>query len=321
MSDNILLGDIGGTNARFALVPRGQLEHAHLMCLKGHDYASIDAAIAAYLQQLPGNVTRPGSACLAIAAPVEGDRVTMTNLSWSFSIERLRESLNLEQLLVINDFKAVARAIPEIPGDRLHAIGGGRRKPGSPAVVLGPGTGLGVSALVFTVDGPIAIQTEGGHIGFAPSDKVELRILELLLAKFDRVSVERLISGPGLVTLYETLASMHNRAVEPLRPEQVTARALDGSCISCEEALNRFFGILGSVAGDLALAIGAEGGVFVAGGIVPRLLAQIKSSDFRARFESKGRFSQYVANMPTLVVTETHPGLLGCAALYRDSNR
>ncbi len=320
MTETILLGDIGGTNARFAQVQRGKLGYEHRITLKGHDYASLDAAVAAYFQQLPEGTPRARSACLAIAAPVEGDRVTMTNLSWSFSIDRLRESLELEHLLVVNDFKAVARAIPEIAEGHLEAVGGGRRKAFAPAVVLGPGTGLGVSVLVFSEGRPTAIQTEGGHIAFAPSDKIEIRILELLLAKFDRVSVERLLSGPGLANLYETLAVMHNRAIEPLRPEQVSARALDGSCETCAEALERFFGILGSVAGDLALAIGAEGGVFIAGGIVPRLLAQIRASDFRARFESKGRFSQYVSNMPTLVVTEPHPGLLGCAALYRDAD-
>ncbi len=319
MSETVLLGDIGGTNARFALARRGELTHAHLVCLKGHDYASLEAAVAAYFQTLPEGVARPASACLAIAAPVDHDRVTMTNLAWSFSTSRLRESLNLDDLLVVNDFKAVARSIPEISAEQLHSIGGGRRKPGAPAVVLGPGTGLGVSVLVFADGRPVALQTEGGHIGFAPSDKVELSILELLLNKFDRVSVERLLSGPGLATLYETIAVLRNRAIEPLRPDEVSARALDGSCETCQEALQRFFGILGSVAGDLALAVGAEGGVYIAGGIVPKLLTQIQVSDFRARFESKGRFSQYVANMPTLVVKEPFPGLLGCAALHRDS--
>lgn len=318
MTERILLADIGGTNARFATVRRGAMELEHIQKLKGHDYASIDAAIAIYLGGLPKELERPTSACLAIAAPIEGDRITMTNLSWSFSVEALREALNLEHLLVINDFKAVARAIPELSAEMMQPIGGGERKTNAPAVVLGPGTGLGVSALVFAGGKPTAIQTEGGHIGFAPSDRVELKILERLWDKYDRVSVERLLSGPGLVNLYESLAAINHRSIEPLRPELVTERALSGECADCKEALNRFFGILGSVAGDLALAVGAEGGVFVAGGIVPRMLDEIRQSDFRPRFESKGRFSQYVAAMATVVVTEPHPGLIGCAALFND---
>lgn len=318
MTERILLADIGGTNARFATVRRGSMELEHINKLKGHDYASIDAAIAVYLRGLPENTSRPSSACLAIAAPIEGDRITMTNLAWSFSVASLRESLGLEHLLVINDFKAVARSIPELKGETLHSIGGGKPKNDAPAVVLGPGTGLGVSALVFAGGKPTAIQTEGGHIGFAPSDRVEMKILERLWDKYDRVSVERLLSGPGLVNLYESLAAINHRSIEPLRPELVTQRALSGECADCREALDRFFGILGSVAGDLALAVGAEGGVFVAGGIVPRMLNEIRQSDFRARFESKGRFSQYVAAMSTMVVTEPHPGLLGSAALFND---
>lgn len=320
MAERILLADIGGTNARFATVLRGSTKLEHIKKLKGHDYASIDAAIAVYLRGLPETVDLPESACLAIAAPIEGDRVTMTNLSWSFSVESLRNSLKLDKLLVVNDFKAVARSIPELDAQMLQPIGDSRPKAGAPAVVLGPGTGLGVSALVFAEAQPHAIQTEGGHIGFAPSDRVELKILERLWEKYDRVSVERLLSGPGLVNLYESLAAINQRSIEPLSPESVTARALAGDCVDCEEALNRFFGILGSVAGDLALAVGAEGGVFIAGGIVPRMLPQIRQSDFRARFESKGRFSQYVAAMATMVVTDPHPGLLGCAALYNDAH-
>lgn len=320
MSEYVLLADIGGTNARFATVRRGTLALENIKTLKGHDYASIDAAVAVYLNGLPNHDTKPTSACLAIAAPIEGDRITMTNLSWSFSTRSLQESLSLDQLLVVNDFKAVARSIPELKPEAVQAIGGGKLKKNAPAVVLGPGTGLGVSALVFAGDKPTAIQTEGGHIGFAPSDRIELRILERLWEKYDRVSVERLLSGPGLVNLYESLAAINKRSIEPLQPQMVTERALSGECEDCKEALNRFFGILGSVAGDLALAVGAEGGVFVAGGIVPRMLNEIRQSDFRARFESKGRFSQYVAAMSTVVVTEPHPGLLGCAALVNDLN-
>lgn len=320
MSENVLLGDIGGTNARFALGQRGTLHFDHVEKLNGHDFASLDTAIAEYFSRLPADYTPPRSACLAIAAPVDGDRITMTNLSWSFSIDALRESLGLDRLLVVNDFKAVARAIPELTGDKLQAIGGGQRKSHAPAVVLGPGTGLGVSALVFAGDKPIAIQTEGGHIGFAPSDPIEMRVLKRLWDKYDRVSVERVVSGPGLVNLYEALAAISKSSITPLRPEQVSERALAGTCKICVEALNRFFGILGSVAGDLALAVGAEGGVYIAGGIVPQMLDEIRASDFRARFESKGRFSQYVANMPTLVVTEPSPGLIGCAALFSDAH-
>lgn len=319
MAEQILLADIGGTNARFAMVRAGSLKLSHVTQLKGHDYASLEAVIAAYLAGLPDKARQPGGACLAIAAPIEGDRVTMTNLSWSISIRSLKTALNLKQLLVVNDFKAVARSIPELHKKALVQVGRGESMRGAPAMVLGPGTGLGVSALVDTGDRVITIQTEGGHIGFAPSDPIELRILEHLWSRFDRVSVERLLSGPGLVNLYEALAAINKRSLESLSPRDISERALADQCPNCKEALSRFFGILGSVAGDLALAVGAEGGVYVAGGIVPRMLEAFRRSDFRARFESKGRFSRYVAKMPSFVVTEPMPGLLGCAALYRDA--
>lgn len=320
MATHVLLADIGGTNARFAMAKLGSLQLSEVQQLKGHDYASLEAAIAAYLTGLPEKFREPAGACLAIAAPIEGDRVTMTNLSWSISIEALKEALGLEHLLVVNDFKAVARSIPELRSNVLEQVGRGEVRRGAPAVVLGPGTGLGVSALVDAGERVITIQTEGGHIGFAPSDPVEIRILEHLWNRYDRVSVERLLSGPGLLNLYEALGAINGRSVESLSPREISERALAGDCPNCEEALARFFGILGSVAGDLALAVGAEGGVYVAGGIVPRMLEAFRRSDFRARFESKGRFSRYVAKMPSYVVTEPLPGLLGCAALYRDAH-
>lgn len=319
MAAQILLADVGGTNARFAMVAAGSLELTHVRQLKGHDHATFEAAIAAYLSLLPSEAARPQGACLAIAAPIEGDRITMTNLSWSFSVNALQESLGLQTLLVVNDFKAIARAIPELATSKLEQIGGGTINAAAPAVVLGPGTGLGVSSLIQSGERIIAIQTEGGHIGFAPSDPLEIRILEHLWSRFDRVSVERLVSGPGLVNLYEALAFINQRGMQSLSPAQISERALSGACPDCAEALSRFFGILGSVAGDLALAMGAEGGVYIAGGIVPRMLDAFRASGFRSRFESKGRFSQYVANMASFVVTEPLPGLYGCAALFNDS--
>jgi glucokinase len=310
-----LLADVGGTNARFALeTARNRFEHvAVLSCA---DYPSLGAAIASYLSRPGVNTAGPvRHAAVAIANPVEGDVVCMTNHHWSFSIESLRVRLELDTLLVVNDFTALAMALPQLSESQRRQVGGGAGAPGRTLGLLGPGTGLGVSGLVPGADGWRALASEGGHASFAPCDAEEDAILAALRQQYGHVSAERLLSGPGLEAIFRALGG------EPLAASEITRRALDGSCAQCVRAVERFCAILGSVAGNVALTLGATGGMYIGGGIVPRLGELFARSQFRARFEDKGRLGPYLARIPTYLITEPYPAFLGVSALLADHNR
>lgn len=311
-----LVADIGGTNARFALVEPEALTPGRILTLAVDDYPSLEAAIRAYLDQV-GEVVIPKHVCLALACPVTRDRVTLTNNGWSFSKRELSAALGLGYLALINDFSAQAYAIPHLTGDDLHRVGGGEALTGQPVALLGPGTGLGVGGLVRPEAEPVAVVTEGGHVDFAPADDEELEILRYLWRHYEHVSVERLLSGMGLTNLHQALAGVRGIVVEPLPPAAISARGLGEGDPLCRAVLERFCAILGSVAGNTALTLGAQGGVYIAGGIIPRMLDFFSRSEFRARFEAKGRFRPYMASIPTYVVTAEQPGLLGSAAYLR----
>ncbi|MDH3981235.1 MAG: glucokinase [Gammaproteobacteria bacterium] len=308
-----LIGDIGGTHARFALTTRdGIVENiAVLMC---DDFPDLFSAIEAYLDQTRPH-TRPARGALAVACPVSGDSVTMTNRDWSFSTDALCRRLGFDTLTIVNDFVAAAAAVPELrEGDRLQ-VGGGTAAVNAPIAVLGPGTGLGVAALVPGGRGWIPLATEGGHVTLAAANDYEADILAGLRRRFGHVSAERALSGPGLVNLYETVADIKGRKPARLSPEEVTEHGLAGVDSSCLEAVDLFCCFLGTVASDLALSLGARGGVYIAGGIVPALGDAFIHSGFRNRFEEKGRFSEYLAAVPTLVIVNRYPALLGLRAL------
>jgi glucokinase len=306
-----LLGDIGGTNARFALCDGPGAEPRAALGLACDDYPDLAAAAQAYLSNHGDN--RPAHACIAVAGPVAGDRVALTNSAWSFSIEATRARLGLERLLIVNDFTAQALSVPSLgPGD-LARVGGGEAVAGAAVAVIGPGTGLGVSGLVPVAERWVAVPGEGGHLGFAPSDETETAILNLLRRRFGRVSCERLVSGPGLVILHQALSALADQPAEPLAPDQIVERALAGTDPLCRDVLERFCAILGTVAGDVALALGARGGVYIAGGIVPRFLDFFRASRFRPRFEAKGRLGAYISAIPTSVITVAMPALTGTA--------
>lgn len=309
-----LVADIGGTNARFALLQGGR--PCHLQVLQTADYENLQAAIRFYLGATPG--ARPTSAAFAVASPVTGDAVRLTNRNWSFSIDELGKDLGFQSLAVVNDFAAVALSVPRLGPDEVEGIGGGRAADGAPVAVIGPGTGLGVSALV-TVDGrthPLA--TEGGHVTLAGCTEREGAVIDHLRRRFGHVSAERCISGPGLVNLYGALCALAGGEAARLTPADVTERALAGSDELCVEAAGMFCAMLGTEAGNLALSLGALGGVYIAGGIVPRLGRFFKASQFRARFEAKGRFATYNAAIPTFVITADQPAFTGLAALLED---
>lgn len=309
-----LLADIGATNARFALAgPEGVSRELTLRCA---DHPSLEDAARAYLAEMAPDI-RPQAGAFAVASPITGDVIRMTNLPWEFSVRQVRRELGLERLEVINDFTAVALAVPDLAdGDRVR-IGDGMAEPGAPIAVLGPGSGLGVSALVPGPTGWRALATEGGHVTMAPVSDRESAALGQLRKSFDHVSAERVLSGPGLVNLYEALSLIDGREPERLTPAEVTGRALDRRDPACVEALEMFCAMLGTVAGNLALSLGARGGVFVAGGIAPRILAFLSHSRFRKRFVEKGRMRDFLGPIPTDVVIHPYPAFLGLAAKLR----
>ncbi len=311
-----LLGDIGATHARWVwqAVPGAALPAART--LRCDDFESLAALIARFLAD--AGVARPRSVAFGIATPIDhGDRVTMTNRDWTFSIAELQAELGAERCLVLNDFAALAAGMSGLDDSGLRRLGRVQALavPGAPRVVLGPGSGLGVAALLLDEGGrEIVVEGEGGHATLAPGDAREAALLERLRAEFGHVSAERALSGPGLVNLYRALCGIDGRAADAsLAPADVTARALAGTDPACAEAVQRFAGLLGSVAGNLALTFGARGGVYIAGGIVPKLGAAFDAALFRERFEAKGRFRAYLEAVPSWLVTAPGAALLGAA--------
>lgn len=307
-----LVGDIGATNARFALVRRdGSLAAARNFNVS--EYPSLLAAIEAFLKREA--MLKPTRAALAVASPICGDQVTLTNHPWSFSSEALRRSLKLESLRVINDFAANAIAIPGLAaGDRI-AVGRGRQAVNAPIAVIGPGSGLGVSALIPSAGGWTAVQSEGGHVTMAPTDDQESRVLEFLRKRHGHVSAERVLSGPGISNLYDALRGVAGAAMATPPPAWITDPKSWETDPFARETTVMFCAMLGTVAGNLALTLGARGGVYIAGGIVPKLGPSFTKSGFRERFESKGRFRSYLAEIPTYVIVHPTPALLGAATL------
>ena len=312
-SQTWLVGDIGATNARFGLVsPHG--DRLHTRTLPVPDYPTISGAIIAYLDER-GGLPMPRQGAIAIASAITGDRVAMTNHPWSFSISALRSQLGLDRFEVLNDFTALALALPHLkPEDRL-TVGGGTAAQGTPLGVLGPGSGLGVSGMIPSGTGWIALAGEGGHATMAPTTDRESAVLGRLRRLFDHISAERVLSGPGLVNLYNALASLDGVPSRGYTAAQITDPDLGAGDPLCAEATTLFCGMLGTMAGNLALTLGARGGIYIGGGIVPRLGERFTQSPFRARFEAKGRFSDYLAAIPTYVVTHPLPAFIGCVAV------
>ena len=308
-----LIGDVGATNARFALVHAdGTVTGARIYAL--NDYPSVADAIEAYLagEQPPG---KPMQVVLAVAAPVTGDQVTLTNHPWTFSIEALRQRLGLDWLRVVNDFAANALAIPWLSARDRVQIGAGSPVAEAPIALIGPGTGLGVGALVPLAGGATPIQGEGGHVTMAPANARESAVIDLMRKRYDHVSAERVLSGAGLVNLYNALCELDRTPAALFTPTQISNSRMWDENPQTREATAMFCAMLGTVAGNLALTLGALGGVYIAGGIVPQLGSFFAQSEFRTRFEAKGRLGAYLAGIPTYVIVRPLPALLGAAAL------
>lgn len=309
----LLVGDVGGTNARFAIAHMvdGRPVLEHLERFKGAEHPTFLEGVRAFID---GCEVKPTGGVIAVAGPVTDGAIDLTNSPWRVSEAELA-TLGLDPIRLINDFEALAWGAPVVPQDQLASLGGPfEGDPHAAVAVLGPGTGFGVSALVRDAHGrEMAMPSEGGHACFAPGDVVEDEVLRILRRRYDRVSIERLICGPGLVNLHRALAEIDGRETDIDDPAQITAEALENPNSVCGATLARFCAILGAVAGDIALTTGARGGVYVAGGIAPRILPFLKVSPFRERFERKGRFQDYMAAIPTQVILHEHAALLGAA--------
>lgn len=314
MTKYALVGDVGGTNARLALCSLDNGDIEQIKTFSGLDFPSLEAVVAHYLTTIDATIK---DASIAIACPITGDWVAMTNHTWAFSIEEMRKNLGLDTLEIINDFTAVSMAIPMIKPEHLIQFGGGQPVADKPVAVYGAGTGLGVSHLVHVDKRWVSLPGEGGHVDFAPNSEEESIILEVLRAEIGHVSAERVLSGPGLVNLYRAIVKADSRVPENYQPSDITERALADSCTDCRRALSLFCVIMGRFGGNLALNLGTFGGVYIAGGIVPRFMDFFKASGFRAAFEDKGRFKEYVKDIPVYLIAHDQPGLLGAGAHLR----
>jgi len=304
-----LLADIGGTNTRCAITGADG-EPERIRCFSNADFDGPESLLEQYLASV-GSVQRPLRGAIAVAAPIRGEHVEMINIDWSWSTEALASQLGLSDLGVLNDFEALAYALPELGEHQLLKLGGGVALPDKPKAVLGPGTGLGVAGLFPGARGWEAISGEGGHVTMAACDAREDRLIQAARAQFGHCSAERLISGAGLSFLHHTL---HDAAELP--PAEIGQLAAAGDA-RASESLEVFFLMLGTVAANLALTLGTFGGIYIGGGIVPKHREAFAASGFRARFEDKGRYRDYLGAIATLLVIAEHPTLTGLAAYAR----
>ncbi|MCH2548310.1 MAG: glucokinase [Alphaproteobacteria bacterium] len=319
----ILVGDIGGTNARFAIADPITLDLHHTGYRRTADFATLCDALQSYLAQEASGLI-PTHAAIAVASPVGEDKIKLTNNHWQFSVAALKQQLALAELRMLNDFTVQALAIPHLQSQDFTRIGPDvPARPLEAIGVLGPGTGLGVSGLIPNGCGGYApISGEGGHSGIVAETEQEIEILRFLWKEFGRSSIERIICGSGIVVLYRALCHIRSVTSNDYAPEDITRLALAGECGICHDAIMQFCAFLGGFAGDLALTLGARGGIYIAGGVVPRFGDMFAQSPFRARFENKGRFQQYLAAIPTYVVApHDNPALLGAASIFQETKR
>lgn len=312
-----VVADIGGTNARFCRINLTTFELDRVQVFACADYPTLTDVMTAYSREQDVPLEH---VAIAIACPVDSDEINMTNHHWQFSIRGVRKSMGLKTFKVLNDFAAAAMSIVTLQPHELKQIGGGKITPNAPKAVLGAGTGLGVGHLITMPDGTVMpLPGEGGHVDWAPTNEKEWAIHRFIHNRVGRVSAERVLSGPGLETLYLALADYHGRNVVPLSAAKIGQRALSGIDTLALETVNQFFASLGSFAGNLALNLNTYGGVYIAGGVVPKLMQLMATSNFRARFEHKGRFCQVAEAIPCFVITAEHAGLRGVAQYLKQS--
>lgn len=315
-----LLGDIGGTNVRLALqmAPEGGVDLIRSYQLA--DFKGIEAVLRHYLTEVCATqgAKCPKSGFLGLAGPVLGDHIQMINAPWSFSTEALRQALGLHKLRILNDFTALALSLPVLPAHDLVQVGGEPPDPHMAKGLLGAGTGLGVSALLPGLDGHwVPMAGEGGHVSLPPSDDKEMALLDVLWRRYPHVSAERVLSGAGLVLLYEAYAELADQPLpaqeERPSPSDVAQRGVSGECPLSRSAVDSFCLFMGTIASNLAVTVGAQGGLYIGGGIVPKLGDYFVRSGFRKRFDDKGRYSDYMRRIPVFVIHSEYPALLGAS--------
>jgi glucokinase len=308
---NRLVADVGGTNSRLALFDPLANELRALRTYVNRDYGQFEDIIAAWLNGLAE--PPPTDCCLAVAAPPFDDRVTMLNIDWSFSRLELARRFGFSRLRCINDFEGNAYALPHLSEHDLATLHPGKVTEGARLATVGPGTGLGGSTLDLAGGVPVACASEPGHMGLAAATELELELFRYLQPRYGEIYAELLVSGPGLQRLYESLAAMQGQDIQPLPPEEISANALAGHCALCVLTLNTFCALLGSICGDFVLANGAYGGLYLAGGFLPRMIGFLQNSPFVRRFQEKGKMREHLARVPLYVITCETTGLLGAA--------
>lgn len=331
----ILAGDIGGTNTRLALFESGNLRDPQVMKVYGSgDYESLLTIINTFFEEIEAEAEggkswgKPTRAGFGVAGPVDGNIVKLTNLPWVIDSERIRQRIGLEKVTFVNDFAANCYAVTRLGSEDLRQVGGGAPVERQPMAVLGAGTGLGEAFLVHDGRDYLVVPSEGGHTDFAPRNPLEIRLLEFLTKRFGRVSYERILSGPGLVNVYEFFRDGErldesDAVREEMRDEDpgvvITRNALEHSDTLCERTLDLFCGVYGAEAGNLALKLLTKGGVFLAGGIAAKIVERLDEGAFRHGFETKGRYTSFLEGVPTYVIVHPQPGLMGAAvAALRD---
>ena len=315
-----LVADIGGTNIRLATTDKYNNLN-DIETYQCQNFPHLSNVIYQYLSDKKLLNSRV-NACLAIACPVDTDAISMTNFPWQFSQKQLKQDLKLHSLTLINDYTAIGMAIPLLNDQQKVKVGGGEAVAKKPIAVCGPGTGLGVANLVNIDDHWHCLGGEGGHTDFAPVDELDIHIFQQLKRNKQRISYEQLVSGYGIEQIYQALVAINQQTdkqstgtdIVKLSAQEISSKAISGDCATCFQTLSQFCKVLGSFSGNLALTTGSVGGVYIAGGIVPRFVEFFKDSGFRERFETKGRMSYLNQNTPTYVITESQPGLLGAAA-------
>lgn len=315
----VLIGDIGGTNARFAILTEPSGEPLEFPTVGSASFETLDKAIRTVV--LDHTPVMPRSAVLAIAAPVEGDEIALTNSAWVVRPRQMFETLGLDEIVVLNDFEAQALAVVALGPDQMEKIGGGEAEPYSRRVVLGPGTGLGVAGLIHSGDIWIPIPGEGGHVDIGPRTARDLQVFPRIETIEGRISAEQMLCGRGLVNIYRAVCAADGVSASFNLPAQVTSAALEGTNRQAQEALDIFVTCLGRLAGDLALIFSSKGGVFLTGGIAQKIVPTLKSGRFREAFNDKAPHSQMIADIPVYVITEPLAPLRGLGAFASTPQR
>ena len=318
MSEQVLVADIGGTNARFALAEfsANGISVKETQNFRAEDFETIRDAADAYLEAVNAS---PKTACFAVAGPITDDVIDFTNSHWVLKIKDITKSLNLNQFVAINDFEALARSVRYLSEEDLVAVKDGAGDMASPTLVMGPGTGLGQALIVPFGDQDRIVSTEGGHVSFAPRTDEEVEVMKFIAREHPRVSVERVLSGRGLVNIHRALCAINDTPRVSLQANEITAAASDGSYPIAAQAVTMFCELLGRVAGDAVLSTGARAGVFLGGGILPKIRDVFLRSDFTGKFLDKGRMRAYVEDVPVYMIIRDGAALTGAAAKLIES--